>query len=157
MLRPVLGEVPERLTEAQWERVREVLKPYGDHLREKPGAEVEGLPEEKLEAYLESDLAERVRELLGRDREVAQVAAGARELLRLLLHNQNLLRLARNFVSFPELFDPDERALFEQVDSQLDVWKLMWEGQPAWYGRRIEGGYELHYQSPRPVSVVLVD
>lgn len=46
---------------------------------------------------------------------------------------------------------------FEQVESQLDVWKLMWEGQPAWSARRIEGGYELHYQSPRPVSVVVVD
>lgn len=46
---------------------------------------------------------------------------------------------------------------FEQVDSQLDVWKLMWDGQPAWSARRIDGGYELHYQSPRPVSVVVVD
>jgi hypothetical protein len=46
---------------------------------------------------------------------------------------------------------------FQEVEGQLDVWKMMWEGQPAWSARRIEGGYELHYQSPRPVSIVVVE
>lgn len=45
---------------------------------------------------------------------------------------------------------------FARVDSQLDVWKRMWDGEAAYSIRAIEGGHELHYQSPEPVSVVVV-
>jgi hypothetical protein len=120
VLRPILGEVPKNLSPQDWERVREVLAPYGRYLRGKKGAEVEALAAEKLRAYVEGPYEEQVGELLQQDRNVEAIVAGAGQILRILLYQQNLLRLARNFVSFPELFATDETALFEQGRTVMD-------------------------------------
>ena len=117
---PLLGEVPDRLGEDDWRRVRSAFDTYAAYVRDRRGAEVESLPPEKLERYLEGDLRQRVEDLLERDCEVADIVEGARRLLRLLLYHQHLLRLARNFVSFPELFSTEQTALFEQGRTVMD-------------------------------------
>mgnify|MGYP006285957951 CR=1 FL=1 len=120
VLRPILGEVPQTLSAQDWERVREVLAPYDRYLRGKKGAEVEALPAEKLRSYVDGSYEDRARELLQQDEDVAEIVAGAQQILRILLYQQNLLRLARNFVSFPELFATDQTALFEQGKTVMD-------------------------------------
>lgn len=120
VLRPILGEAPERLTEADWERVKAVLAPYGAHVVARAGAEVEGLPGETLERYRDSDLADRARELIEADRQVAVILDGVAQVEKLLLYQRDLLRLANNFVSFPELYDPRRRALFEKGSAVID-------------------------------------
>ncbi|MDP6117511.1 MAG: HEAT repeat domain-containing protein [Planctomycetota bacterium] len=47
----------------------------------------------------------------------------------------------------------DSRADFEEVENQLDVWKLKWEGKKAYSATQIPGGWELHFVSDEPVSV----
>ena len=120
VLRPVLGAVPERLSESDWQKAKSLLSPYAAYLKEKRGAEVEALPIEKLEQYRDGDLEKQVRVLIAADREVAATLAGVEQLERLLLYHQHLMRLVKNFVSFPELYDTGMRALFEMGSAVID-------------------------------------
>ena len=120
VLEPVLGDVPERLSEADWERVKSALAPYEAYLGQKKGASVEGLPAEKLMQYREGPLRERAMELMEADKQMAATLAGVKGVERLLLYQQNLMCLANNFVSFPQLYATNERALFEMGSAVLD-------------------------------------
>ena len=116
----VLAEVPDAITEDDWHQVQNALKPFGDYAAGKKGACVEKLPPERLESYRDGTLVARVRDLIKVDAEVAQIRNGACELERLILYHQNMLRLANNFVSFSELYNVNERALFEMGSAVLD-------------------------------------
>jgi len=120
VLVPVLGEVPERLSEADWGRVKATLAPYEAYLREKKGALVESLPLERLREYRDGPFAQRTRELIEADRAVANVLEGVRQVERLLLYHKHLMRLANNFVSFPELYSAGQRAMFEMGSAVID-------------------------------------
>jgi len=120
VLRPALGDVPDALTEEAWREVERFFAPYAAYLAAREGAEVERVPPERLERYRDGDFARRTAALLEADRKVAAVMAGVRQLEQLLLYHQNLMRLANNFVSFPELYDRDRRALFEAGSCVMD-------------------------------------
>jgi len=120
VLRTALGSVPPQLSEADWNRAKSVLAPYAAYLADKKGAEIEVLTVEKARNYLDSRLEGQLRELIQRDKDVATVLEGIQELERLLLYHQNLLRLANNFVSFPELYAVDRDALFEMGSTIID-------------------------------------
>jgi len=120
VLKPVLGQVPSMLSEADWRKVKRVLSPYGAYLQDKKGAEVEGLPEEKLLRYRDGPFEAEVLRLIDADKKVAATLQGVREVERLLLYHQNLMRLANNFVSFPQLYSPEQRALFEMGSAVID-------------------------------------
>jgi len=119
VVQPVLGE-REELTSDDWERIREYFAGHKAWLAAKKGAAVEKLDRAALQRYLEGDHAERVRELLAADGEVAEQFAAVRDLRKLLLCHRYLLRFVNNFVSFPELYDPDRRAMFEMGSLVID-------------------------------------
>ncbi len=120
VVRPIIGDKAE-LGEEDWNRIKAVLAPHESWANAKAGAAVEQLGREKLRRYVEADFAERVRRMLERDRAVADRLAGVRELKRLLLYHKYLLRLANNFVSFPELYDPGRTAMFEMGSLVIDA------------------------------------
>jgi len=116
----LVGEGVEQLSESQWNSVKATFDPYRNWLAGKRGPDVEKPGREKLRRYLEGHYADAVRALLAADREVAARLADARELKKLLLYHQHLLRLANNFVSFPDLYDPTRRAMFEMGSLVID-------------------------------------
>ena len=120
VLQPVLGGDTEELSEADWKQVKSVLAPYAAYLGRKKGAEVETLPVEKLRQYSDGPFEQKVLELIRADKAVAAALDGVREVEQLLLYHQNLMRLANNFVSFPELYATDKRALFEMGSAVID-------------------------------------
>ncbi|MHC4592205.1 MAG: hypothetical protein ACYS8L_05860, partial [Planctomycetota bacterium] len=117
---PILGPGVSELSESDWSRIKDELKPHGDWLGSKEGADVERLGRETLGSYLKGSYASTVREILGRDREVAKRRAEVRDLKKLLLYHKYLLQLANNFVSFPDLYDPVRRAMFEVGSLVID-------------------------------------
>ncbi|KPK59176.1 MAG: hypothetical protein AMK73_08805 [Planctomycetes bacterium SM23_32] len=117
---PMLGREVPTLSRQEWERVKSTLTPYGDWLAAKEGGEVERLGADRLRECLEGPYARAVRGMLAADREVAERLGQARELKKLLLYHQHLLRLANNFVSFPELYAPARRAMFEMGALVID-------------------------------------
>ncbi len=120
VLAPIFGRVPEELSQEQWFEVKSSLAPYEAHLQEKQGTEVKALPLEKLKAYRDGDFEAKARELIEADQKVASIMENVRKLEKLLLYHQHLMRLANNFVSFPELYAPEARALFEIGSAVLD-------------------------------------
>jgi hypothetical protein len=116
----ILGPGVSELSESDWSRIKGKLKPHGDWLASKEGADVERLGRETLASYLKGSCASSVREILGRDREVAKRRAEVRDLKKLLLYHKHLLQLANNFVSFPDLYDPARRAMFEVGSLVID-------------------------------------
>jgi hypothetical protein len=119
VMEPLLGQT-ETLTAADWRSLQETFAPYRDWLDAKNGAQVEPLGREKLRRYLEPSCAEAVRHILRRDRAVADRLAQLARLKKLLLYHKHLVRLANNFVSFPELYDPGARAMFEEGSLVMD-------------------------------------
>jgi len=113
VLAKALGESPDLLSEDEWNSVKKMLQPYAAYLDEKQGDRVECLPHAKLLRYGEGDLCEEARKLVEKDKAIADKLKGVRDLERLLLYHEHLIRLANNFVSFSQLYTVEERALFE--------------------------------------------
>lgn len=124
VLQPRLGISPEtagkQLTRRQWEETKQTFASYECWVREQPGAELAPLGTDKLRHYLKERSADAVRTLIAESKQSFFVLDNIRSLEKLLLFQSNLLRLANNFVSFPDLYDPRRRAVFEMGTAILD-------------------------------------
>jgi hypothetical protein len=116
---PLVG-AGDSLSETQWDEINAAFAAHEAWLESKRGAEVEKLGRQLLHEYLDDRYADAVRRLLAEDREVAERLAEVGKLKKLLLYQKHLLALANNFVSFPDLYDPDRRALFEMGSLVMD-------------------------------------
>ncbi len=79
VLGPVLGLVPDRLSEADWERVKSFFAFHGAHWQARPRDGVDALAEEKLRVYRDGGAAARAKELVAADSEVAGRLRGVGE------------------------------------------------------------------------------
>ena len=113
VLAPVLGQEVSQLTEAQWQSVIEHFAAYESWMRAKPADAVAALGLDKLRDYRQGDYADTVRQLIEQGRETALQMDSVRLVEQLMLYQAYLLDLANNFVSFPHLYNPDRRAMFE--------------------------------------------
>ncbi len=115
VLSPLLqGAAEKGLTKEQWEHVKECLRPHEDWIDSKPACRVEVLGAERLRRYLnDSPLVRAARDL-------AFVLDDVRLLEKVILYQAYLLSFANNFVSFPDLYNPKRRALFEMGTLIMD-------------------------------------
>lgn len=119
---PILtdGSSISELDEEQWERVKLAFGHYEHWLEEKSGGQVEALGPEKLTAYLEGDLADRLGKLIDTDTEAGTELSSLNDLEYLILLQRWILDLCNNFVSFPHLYMPEQRAMFEKGRLVMD-------------------------------------
>lgn len=111
---PLLGTLPpEGLTEADWTRIQAAFAPYESWLEAKPGGEVEALDLAALQHYLGSGSPEQLRELIEADIEAGKALDALADLEHLALLQSAFVDLCNNFVSFPHLYHPEHRAMFE--------------------------------------------
>ena len=120
LLRPLLGQSPDKLTESQWHDVCQQMAAFEAWQSSEAGRQVAQLGTEQLDAYLQADYAEAVRELIARSRTTTVVLDNIRLAEKLALYQADLLGLANNFVSFPDLYDPSRRAMFEMGTLIMD-------------------------------------
>ncbi len=116
---PVLGEV-EQLSEPEWEELKATFAPHESWLSRKPPDRVSALGRGKLAKYVAPEYGHQVRELTDIDRGVAGRLRAVERLRTLLLYHRYLLPLVNNFVSFPDLYSPHRRALFEMGSLVID-------------------------------------
>ncbi len=114
------GEAVPHLARADWQRVQAALHPFIAWQASVDGAEAAPLGVERLRACLDPALAAAVRALIEESRSSGIALDSVRAAERLALLQGGLLDLARNFVSFPELYAPDRRALFEEGTLIMD-------------------------------------
>lgn len=112
---PALGPgTSHTLDRAGWTRLQALFAPYVAWVESMPEGSVESLGATTLRRYTEEPNFEAaVRALLDHSRETALVLDNVRLVERLILDQAYMLRFVNSFVSFPHLYDPDQRALFE--------------------------------------------
>ena len=103
----------EELTEAEWQAIDASFNTYRSWLTSKSGGEVEKLSLEQLETYLSGDLPQRLGARIDADLAVGAELDAVNDLEKLILLQRWFLPICNNFISFPHLYDPDERAMFE--------------------------------------------
>ena len=112
-LQPALGEAPSNLTEAKWHEVKQFYAAHGAWSAGPAGREVGRLGLDKLDAYLDERFAGAVRQLETESHATAFDLKNVRVLEKLILFQANLIPVANNFVSFPDLYETTRRAMFE--------------------------------------------
>jgi len=118
---PLLGAETETLDKGALEQLTNIFTPYKEWLGQKPDVQIDHLASESIQKYL-NDLAyeETLERLIEESHKTAFVLENLRELERLLLYQAYVLQLTNSFVSFPHLYNPEKRALFEEGTLILD-------------------------------------
>ncbi|MHC4718547.1 MAG: hypothetical protein ACYS5V_16375, partial [Planctomycetota bacterium] len=120
VLEPVLGHDVATIAEADWKQVRGFFAAHEQWVAAKAGAAVEGLGADKLRTYLDERFERGVRELIVRSASTALELDNIRLAEKLTLYQHLMLEFVNNYVSFPHLYDPERRALFEMGSLVMD-------------------------------------
>lgn len=110
----------DQLTHQQWQQTKQTFVAYEGWLSDQRGAELSPLGSERVRQYLEARTADAVRDLIAHSKQTTFVLDNIRALEKLILFQANLLQLANNFISFPDLYDPERRAVFEMGTAIVD-------------------------------------
>ena len=119
VVRPLLGH-RDQLTPEQWQHTKQTFAAYETWLGDPRGAELKPLGPEKVRHYLDARTTDAVRDLIAQSKQTACVLDNLRRLEKLILFQANILQLANNFISFPDLYDPERRAVFEMGTAIID-------------------------------------
>jgi hypothetical protein len=109
----ILESNDPELSAQQWCRIKDMFEAHQEWEAAKPEDPIESLGVEKIKAYLSSEYAATVRALMDNRAATAFDLDNIRLIEKLVLFQVNLLNFANNFVSFPHLYDPNRRAMFE--------------------------------------------
>jgi len=120
VLETVLGGPVESLSQDQWSRVKAFFAAHEAWATGAPDQTVAVLGADVLGEYLDERFGLAVDKLIAESAETAFVLDNIRLTEKLILYQANLLALANNFVSFPHLYDPDCRAMFEMGTLVMD-------------------------------------
>jgi len=110
---PVFGEHKASLTQTEWRLIRQKLAPYGAWIAAKQGAVVEKLGLERIATLLRESQRSAVEVLIEVDKAIAVEIKAVDEVEKLLRYHSDLFRLLNNYVSLPEFYDVDRRAIFQ--------------------------------------------
>jgi hypothetical protein len=100
--------------------VQRLFAPYEAWMEAKPETPVADRGSSILKRYVEGSSQEEVGALITRGRETTLVLESVRLLEKLILFQAWLLPFVNSFVSFPDLYDPKGRALFEMGTLVID-------------------------------------
>jgi hypothetical protein len=103
-----------------WERIRLRFLRYREWLEAKPGDLLDAMPDETVRRYLDEKFAHAVSDLRERSSSTSLALEEVKMVEKLILYQGHLLRLVNNFVSFPHLYDPGDRAIFETGTLVMD-------------------------------------
>ena len=120
IVEPVLGQALSTLSAGQWNGIKEVFAHHHDWVNAKPATTVETLGEATVRGYLHERFADAVRTLIAESAETSFVLDNVCLAEKLLLYQAFMMKLANNFVSFPHLYDPHSRAMFETGSLVMD-------------------------------------
>jgi len=121
VVKPLLGNETTTLNKLSLQQLFECFRNYRDWMERKPAVEVDRLKPEAIQNYLTEPSYRKTLELLiDESHKTAFVLENLRELERLLLYQMYILPLTNSFVSFPHLYNPQKRALFEEGTLIMD-------------------------------------
>jgi len=110
----------ESLTALQWQEIKDVFAGHRKWLESKPDTKVSLLDEETLQTYQNESYADAVYQLIDESTRTAFDMDNIRLLEKVILYQAGIIDLVNNFVSFPHLYDPQNRAMFEMGSLVMD-------------------------------------
>ena len=110
---PILGHAVATLSAGQWAQIKATFAAHEAWQASQGSPALQALDDEKLAAYRQGRFAKAGESLIADSTEAAFELDNIRMLEKLLLFQTGLIDLANNFVSFPHLYDPTRRAMFE--------------------------------------------
>ena len=120
-VQPLVGRTVRKLDQETWQIIREKLLPHREWCARKPDVAVDQLDPDRMARYADDPwFAGEVRTLIEKSHQTAFVLDNLREVERMILYQAYLLPLVNSFVSFPHLYDADQRALFEMGTLVMD-------------------------------------
>lgn len=110
---PLLNKSVPTLGEEDWQTVRNSLAEHEKWLAAKPGDALEKIELDRLRTYLDERFGAETRKLIDGSINTAFVLDNIRLTEKLILYQAYMIAFANNFVSFPDLYDEKNRAMFE--------------------------------------------
>ncbi len=117
---PILGAERTDLAEEEWVDLAARFARYAAWTDGKKGGSVEPLGIARVREILAADPRAALEALLDRDLARAEERSALERLHRLALYRRDLLRLARNYVSFADFYAQDRKAIFQAGTLFLD-------------------------------------
>lgn len=110
---------------ASWAKLGDVLAPFRAWIEAEPEVAVSGIElERQLEILDQAEVLANVRALLAQSMKNAVVLDRVKNLEKLIVFQAYLMDFVNSFVSFPDLYQPDQRALFERGTLVVDGRRL---------------------------------
>ena len=117
---PLLGQ-QETVTKDDLHTLQTLFTPYEKWLKRKPEVKIESIEASTVSDYLDDrSYKQTLEDLITKSHLTAFDLKNLKELERLLLYQMYILPLVNSFVSFPKLYNPSERALFEEGSLVMD-------------------------------------
>ena len=117
---PLLGRPAATLTEGDWDRLAEKLRPYTAWVGTRPASPGAKLGIERIEAILAGDGRKVLAALFENDALLAPRVAAAADVERMALFYRDLGTILRNFVNFTEFYSKTKAAIFQVGTLYLD-------------------------------------
>ncbi len=120
VIEPALGGASPTISQEQWRQVKQFLAAHEAWAAAKAGSAVKALGPDLLNEYLANKYRNAVEALMAQSVSAAIELDDIRLTEKLILYQAHLLALANNFISFPHLYDPARRAMFEMGTLVMD-------------------------------------
>ncbi|MCK4850012.1 MAG: hypothetical protein KAT11_01615 [Phycisphaerae bacterium] len=116
----VVKEAGDRMTSGQWGQIKDFFGAHKGWVQGKPSTALESLGVQKLRSYVDGNFTKAVQDLIAKSKETAFALDNIRLAEKAVLYQAYMISLANNFVSFPHLYDPQKRAMFEMGTLVMD-------------------------------------
>lgn len=112
VVKPIIGSA-EKLTEADWNKIKAAYAPFEGWMAGKAGAAVEKLGEARLDEILASDKQAVISDLIDKDLALEPKFTRLANVDKLIRYYKYLFILLNNFASFKDFYDKKKKAIFQ--------------------------------------------
>jgi len=120
VLTPLLGKTYTELSYTDWQDVSAQLAAWRSWMADKPETVLHELGLERLEQILASDWKAQLQELIATDLTASTFADNLSALEQLVRYQRDLVTLLRNFVTFSDFYQGQQKAIFQAGTLYLD-------------------------------------
>lgn len=120
VLTPLLGKTCTELSYADWQDVSAQLAAWRSWMAQKPETALHELGVERLQQILASDWRTQLQELIATDLAASTFADNLSALEQLVRYQRDLVTLLRNFVTFSDFYQGQQKAIFQAGTLYLD-------------------------------------
>lgn len=114
----------DKLTQQQWEEIKNMFLNYKLWFESKKGKKVEAIGKENILKYLSAGYREEIEKIIEKDIQVAPFIQSIKDLEKLILYKKYIIEFLNNFVSFSNVYNPEIISFYEAGVLVIDGRKI---------------------------------